>query len=290
MKKCFSCGEVYSGSNSDCPSCGAHPEIREGIPMYAPALAQEGGGFRAEYFADLFKLEDGHFWFSARNRLINWALAKYCPGFHSFIEIGCGTGYVLSGVAGAFPGAQLHGSEIFVAALRYAAARQPTIAFMQMDARNIPFDEEFDAIGAFDVLEHIEQDKQVLVQMHRALKATGIIVLTVPQHPWLWSSVDSHSFHVRRYSNHEIQAKVRAAGFTITYSTSFITTLLPVMLFARLAKKREGKNGFDATAELKIPPRLNRIFRFILKCEFWMIRAGINFPVGGSRLVVARKS
>jgi len=289
MKKCFSCGETYSASSSSCPACGAHPDILEGFPAYAPALAQEGGGFRAKYFADLVELEEGHFWFSARNRLIIWALGKYCPGLRSFLEIGCGTGYVLSGIANAFPGTQLHGSEIFSAGLNYAAARQPKIAFMQMDARNIPFVDEFDAIGAFDVLEHIKQDEQVLVQMHQALKPGGIMLLTVPQHPWLWSSVDNYSLHVRRYSAKELQVKVRASGFRILHSTSFISSLLPVMLLSRLAKRRGGEKGIDARAELKIAPWLNRIFKSILGWELWMIRMGFNFLVGGSRLVVARK-
>src|SRR2546428_13964527 len=108
--------------------------MHEGFPAYAATLAQAGGGFKAAYFAELAPLETGHFWFRVRNRLIIWALGKYCPGFRCFLEIGCGTGYVLSGIAKAYPGAQLHGSEIFTAGLAFAAARQPSINFMQMDA------------------------------------------------------------------------------------------------------------------------------------------------------------
>lgn len=182
MKNCFACGATYPSSNSCCTACRARPNEQEGFTAYAPALAHEGGGFKAKYFADLAGLEAGHFWFRARNRLIIWALGTYCPDFRSFLEIGCGTGYVLSGIAQAYPGAQLHGSEIFTAGLNLAADRRPTINFMQMDARNIPFVDEFDAIGAFDVLEHIEEDEQVLVQMHDALRPGGVILLTVPQH------------------------------------------------------------------------------------------------------------
>jgi 2-polyprenyl-3-methyl-5-hydroxy-6-metoxy-1,4-benzoquinol methylase len=42
-----------------------------------------------------------------------------------------------------------------------------------MDARNIPFAEEFDIIGAFDVLEHIEQDTDVLAKMYQATQNGG---------------------------------------------------------------------------------------------------------------------
>lgn len=264
------------------------PEMQEGFRAYAPALAQEGGGFKATYFADLVRLEAGHFWFRARNRLIIWVLGKYCPDFHSFMEIGCGTGYVLTGIAKAYPEKKLHGSEIFTAGLEFAAARQPAINFMQMDARHIPFVDEFDAIGAFDVLEHIEEDEQVLLQMREALKLRGVMLLTVPQHAWLWSPVDEYACHVRRYSAKELHAKVEGAGFEILRSTSFVTTLLPAMWASRFTQKHFAK-GIDASAETRISPRLNSIFEIFIRTEIAMIHKGMNFPLGGSRLIVAEK-
>jgi SAM-dependent methyltransferase len=289
MKKCLVCGSVYSSSLTTCSACNAGPVMQAGFPAYAPALAQEGGGFKAADFADLVNLETGHFWFSARNRLIICMLGKYCPEFRSFLEIGCGTGYVLSGIAKAYPGAELHGSEIFTAGLVFAAARQPTIDFMQMDARHIPFVDEFDAIGAFDVLEHIEEDEQVLVQMREALKPRGFILLTVPQHAWLRGPVDDYACHVRRYSSKELHAKVKAAGFEILRTTSFVSSLFPAMAASRMLQKRALAKDMDAMAGLKISPRLNNISEKMLSIEVAMIRGGVNFPMGGSRLVVARK-
>jgi SAM-dependent methyltransferase len=288
MNKCLDCGAPFSSPESVCPICSWRPTILDGFPAYAPALAQEGIGFKVDYFADIARLEEGYFWFRARNRLIIWALGKYCPGFRSFLEIGCGTGYVVSGIAKAYPCSELHGSEIFTAGLAFAAAKQPTIDFMQIDARHIPFVGEFDAIGAFDVLEHIKEDEQVLLQMYDALKPRGVMLLTVPQHAWLWSSIDDYACHERRYSAKELHAKVEGSGFEILRSTSFVSSLLPAMWFSRFTQKRSMKS-IDASAELRISPWLNRIFEIILNAEVAMIRSGINFPVGGSRLIVARK-
>ena len=81
-----------------------------------------------------------------------------------------------------------------------------------MDARNIPFESEFDVIGAFDVLEHINEDTEVLAQIYTALKAEGLMLISVPQHPWLWSSLDEYACHVRRYTALDIQQKIEAAG------------------------------------------------------------------------------
>lgn len=288
MKKCLACGTRFPSSDSFCRICGRKPEMQGGFAIYEPALAQEGGRFKAAYFTDLVRLEAEHFWFRARNLLIIWALGKYCPRFKSFLEIGCGTGYVLSGIAKAYPEATLHGSEIFTAGLTFAAARQPSINFMQMDARNIPFVDEFDVIGAFDVLEHIEEDAHVLRQIHEALKIHGIMILTVPQHAWLWSSVDDYACHVRRYSAKDLSAKVTNAGFEILRSTSFVSSLLPAMWASRFVQKHPAKDVY-AAAGLRIVPWLNRIFETILCAEISIIRGGVNFPLGGSRLIIARK-
>jgi len=288
MKKCPACAALFPSMETACPICNWKPELQDGFPAFAPELAEEGGGFKTTYFAELAPLEAEYFWFRARNRLIIWALGKYARGLQSFLEIGCGTGYVLSGLASAFPGVRFHGSEIFTAGLAFAAARQPAIGFMQMDARYIPFVDEFDAIGAFDVLEHIEEDEQVLRQMYAALKPGGIMMLTVPQHAWLWSPVDEYACHVRRYSARELCVKVAGAGFEILRSTSFVSSLLPAMWVSRFFKKGSLED-FDATAELKISPRLNSWFYKMLSAELALIGGGINFPVGGSRLLVARK-
>lgn len=289
MKKCLACAATYPSSISRCTVCGAEPAKHEGFTVYAPTLAQEGSGFKATYFADIARSEAWYFWFRARNCLIIWVLGKYCSGFRSFLEIGCGTGYVLSGIAKIYPGTQLYGSEIFTAGLAFAAAKEPTIDFMQMDARNIPFVDEFDTIGAFDVLEHIEDDRLVLTQIHQALKPRGVMLLTVPQHAWLWSQMDDYSFHVRRYSAKELHAKVRDTGFEILRSTSFVSSLLPAMLASRMMKKRTPLTAKEAAAELKISPWLNYLFEKMLGAEVAMIRNGVNFPLGGSRLIVARK-
>jgi SAM-dependent methyltransferase len=289
MKRCLACNERHNSSIPHCPSCGVGPAIVDGFCAYAPELAHGGGGFRSVYFSDLAQLEEANFWFRSRNQLICWALEKYCKNFLSFLEIGCGTGYVLSGVSAQFPRAALHGSEIFTTGLDFAVARLRSANFMQMDAANIPFEEEFDVIGAFDVLEHIEEDSRVLAQVHDALKPRGFILLTVPQHTWLWSAIDEYACHVRRYAASDIHSKIETAGFQIVRSTSFVTALLPAMITSRLLQKKVPDGKFDAASELKLYPWLNRLFETVLSGELCMIRNGMNFPVGGSRLVVARK-
>lgn len=289
MRRCLACSDIYETSMLECPVCGWHASAVNGFDAYAPDLAHGGGGFKASYFSELAQLEEANFWFRVRNRIILWSIDRYAPDCRSFIEIGCGTGFALSGIASKYPQIRLSGSEIFVDGLAFASKRVPRASLMQMDARNIPFLDEFDVVGAFDVLEHVKEDETVLSQIRDALKPNGIALLTVPQHQWLWSAVDESAFHERRYSAAELEAKVEAAGLSVVRSCSFMTTLLPVMMLARMFPKR--RNGeFDPAAELRINQSLNLLFQKMMMADLLGIKLGLNFPIGGSRLVVARKT
>ncbi|MGC7405612.1 methyltransferase domain-containing protein [Pandoraea pneumonica] len=289
MKICSVCHSSYASTQEKCPQCGHQVVRKNGFAAFAPALEDKEEGFKADFYQTYAHLESGHFWFRARGRLITWALAKYAPHMRSLLEIGCGTGYILTQVASAFPKAKLLGSEMFSTGLRFAASRLPSVDFVQMDARDIPFEDEFDAIGAFDVIEHIEMDTVVLQQMYRALKPGGIMLLTVPQHQWLWSQVDEYSCHVRRYAAVELHRKVEDAGFAIVRSTSFVSLLLPAMMISRGAKKTR-KGEVNETAELAVPRPINVLFGLLMRLECLFIKVGINFPVGASRLLIARKT
>ncbi|MBI5430020.1 MAG: class I SAM-dependent methyltransferase [Nitrosomonadales bacterium] len=289
MKICNACSARFDSSGWDCPACGHAPPQINGFPALAAELANSSGGFHPEYFAQLADLEAGNFWFRSRNALILMLLRKHCPLMKSFLEIGCGTGFVLSGIASDFPAASLSGAEIYSIGLPYAAQRVPGAQFMQMDARNIPFASHFDALGAFDVLEHIEEDSAVLAQMNHALKPGGTLILSVPQHPGLWSRQDEMACHVRRYTATELKQKVSDAGFAVRDAGSFVALLLPVMWLSRRTGNTSKGGTHDAMAELRIGSIANRILSTVMRAELLLTRAGIRFPAGGSLFLVARK-
>jgi SAM-dependent methyltransferase len=263
------------------------PDVDDGHLLFAPELASHSEGFREEYFEALSGLESKNFWFRARNELILWALGKHFPGATSMLEIGCGTGFVLAGIENAFPAMNLLGSEIFGSGLALAAKRLRRATLMQMDARNIPFENEFDVVGAFDVLEHIEEDTAVLRQIFTSLQPAGGLMLTVPQHPLLWSRQDEQACHVRRYTRSQLSAKLAEAGFEMVYATSFVSLLLPLMAMSRLKKNVDSAS--DVLDELDLHPAVNSGLEKVMTFERSLVKAGVPLPVGGSLLVVARK-
>jgi SAM-dependent methyltransferase len=290
VKACAACGSARTDDAWFCEDCGNRPEVMHGVTAFAPALASTGAGFREHYFADLAAIEAGSFWFRARSALIIWAMRRHVPDVRTFLEIGCGTGFVLSGVRAAFPSVELSGSEIFSAGLAFAAGCVPSARFYQMDARNIPFRDEFDAIGAFDVMEHIEEDEVVIAEVARALRPGGSFLITVPQHPALWSAQDEHAFHARRYVAGDLRRKLETAGFEVDRMTSFVSLLLPMMFASRQRMRREPAGSeFDAIDAVRLPWAVNAVLGAVMATERALIRLGVSFPVGGSLLVVARK-
>ena len=288
MKLCRKCGSRIEDIDWRCPSCGDNPGMIGGFIAFAPEEAQSNPGFKPEYFEALSKLEEGNFWFRARNRLITWALRRRFPAAANFFEIGCGTGFVLSAIAETCPGLRLFGSEIYSSGLEVAAKRIPKSTFFQMDARNIPFEEEFDVIGAFDVLEHIHEDEKVLSRMYQAVRAGGGVILTVPQHPFLWSRQDEYACHVRRYTASEVRSKLERAGFNVTQIASFVSLLLPVLAVARLRNRRMA-DEFDPLEELRMGRGANAVLAKVMDLERLLIQLGVSFPAGGSLLVVGTK-
>ena len=289
MRRCLDCGQTFTADGWTCPRCGRAPAERDGLTAFAPELVdgEEGkGGFDAEAFAGLAALEEGSFWFQARNDLIVWALDKYAPRARSFLEVGCGTGFVLAAVAGARPGMRLVGSELFTAGLRYAVPRVPGAELLQMDARRIPYEEEFDAIGAFDVLEHVEADSEALAESRRALRPGGVLLMTVPQHPRLWSAADDYAHHVRRYTRRELVAKLRGAGLQPVRVTSFVTFLLPPMALSRWIERRS-RDTYNPMVEHRRGAAFRRPSAAVMRAEGAIIRRGVSLPAGGSLLAVA---
>lgn len=287
MKCCVACGHSFLGDSWKCPQCHAQPAISDGIVRFVDDPPGSEGGFKPEFFSRLAGFEAKHFWFRARNRLLQWAMRRYFPAVTSFFEIGCGTGFVLSGFHEIRPLLRTAGSEIFASGLKFARERLPGVALFQMDARNIPFKSEFDVVGAFDVLEHIVEDEAVLGQMFKATRPGGGILVTVPQHPFLWSANDEHSLHQRRYRRAELRRKVEGAGFRVERITSFVALLLPFMVISRLTKKRAPAS--DLWEEFQISRPVNAIFEATLAIERALIKAGVSFPAGGSLLLVGTK-
>ena len=115
-------------------------------------------------------------------------------------------------------------------------------------------------------------------------------IVAVPQHPALWSQADVVGGHVRRYRRGELEEKLRGAKFEILFSTSYASLVLPMMVVSRFTMRTAAEpERSPSRCELSVSPLLNRFLRSALNAEVSLTLKGLRWPIGGSRVVVARK-
>lgn len=240
--------------------------------------------------ARLAEIEPVSFWFGHRNSLILEVLKRYPPSGR-LVDIGGGNGFVSLAMAKA--GIDCVVIEPDAGGAATAVSRGlPVVraAFQNLDLD----DESLDAIGMFDVLEHIEDDSGALDELFRKLKPGGMVYITVPAYRFLWSREDVYAGHFRRYSRSQLERILRQAGFMTLYSSYFFSLLVPAVgvfrsipSLLRLGRKED--HGIDPQ-DHRMPAG---IAGSILKWSFWAeverISTGRRVAFGTSCLAVARK-
>lgn len=229
-------------------------------------------------YAEHYEQEDRHWWFRGKRAVI-WALVRRAdlPEKPRVLDAGCGTGRnlvefgTLGDAAGVDPSAD---------AVAFCHRRGlDSVRLGGLEA--LPFDSgDFDLLLASDVLEHVEDDRGALRELHRVAAPGASLVITVPAYEWMWSEHDDQLHHLRRYTMRRLHDPVLAAGWRPVYATYYNTILLPVVAVARLLSRllpRRGRTDIGRT-----PPALNAALELPLRFEAAMIERGARFPAGVS--------
>jgi len=266
--------------------------VVDGIKCYSPEVASAYMDYPDSGFDLTDKNAESSFWVSSRNRLFKSIVERHLSptGKTKFLEIGCGTGDFIRQIADN-ENLEITGSEIYLKGLVYAKKNLPSVDFVQFDVTKGTIGEQFQIITAFDVIEHIENDAAALSNINQMLKRDGALIISVPQHMFLWSNLDEIVKHKRRYSRQGLVAKLKNNGFEINYATSFIFVLFPLMLISRLFDKGNDQSQSDERAlekRVKFPWIVNAIFDLFMRIDEGLIKLGVSLPFGGTLVIVAR--
>jgi SAM-dependent methyltransferase len=261
------------------------------------ASARAADGYDARFIPTLQAVEDRHFWFRARNAALEGLVRRIEPTLrpgYRILEIGCGTGNTLRVLSSVCTRGCVYGMDVQIEGLRLARDRtaRPVI---QADIRRAPFAApiRFDAVGMFDVLEHIEEDEAVLAAIRSQLAPDGLLLLTVPAGPELWSIFDVAAHHRRRYTAAELQRKLTGSGFIPEYLSPFMALLYPLMWVRRRfsALASLDQDPFEASlAEFRVVPVANTVLFWTLRAEAPLIASHRVLPFGTSLLALARRA
>lgn len=239
-----------------------------------------------EEYRRMADLEERHWWFVARRRIISELLSTLAlPQNARLLEAGCGTGGNLR-MLSRF--GEVWAMEMDAFAREKARERgiARSIEEAVLPERPAFKGESFDAIVLFDVLEHLKEDVKSLAVLREQLAENGKLVITVPAFPFLWSDHDVACHHQRRYTKAVLCQAVREAGYRVTYVSYFNCWLFPLIAFVRFFQRAMGKSGSD----LQMPSEtVNRVLTKLFASERHFIGRG-SFPVGVSLALTAEKA
>jgi SAM-dependent methyltransferase len=243
-----------------------------------------------ELYPWMAQVEESHWWFASRRAIVEPFITRLrLPADSTILEPGCGTG-------GNFAMLARHG-RVFAMdadenALRFAAALGTAQVACGSLPDQIPFaGQTFDLILMSDVLEHLDDDVDALRALHRRLKPSGWIAVTVPAMQWLWSGHDQAHHHRRRYSASKLRAAAQAAGFDVVYLGYFNFILFPVVVAVRLAHRLTRRDRTGAVANYTTMPStpVNALLRRVFSSERRLLEF-MRIPFGVSLLMLARSA
>lgn len=282
----------FTKNKYSCLMCGASYQIKNGIVSFADNNCEKNN-FDDNLCKSLFEMEKEHFWHKGRKEII-WQILNYFTkekiNTLKMLDIGCGNGNITRFLK--TKGINMEGADASLSALNFCKKRAD-IPLYQIDPKKqtLPFlSENYDIVGLFDVLEHIEKDQSLLNEVFRICKKKGKIIITVPANEYLWSYFDIISGHKRRYSKNNLAAKMEKAGFKIEKISFYMFFLLPFIFFRKLEfLANKNKNGrFDSLPEIKTFPIINDLFFLILKLEKKLLLR-LDLPFGSSIICIAKK-
>jgi SAM-dependent methyltransferase len=235
-------------------------------------------------YRQMAELDQRHWWYRARREILAALIRREVqpPSGAAILEIGCGTGHNLPMLAefGHVDALELDEEARGLAERRLGRS---VMSAPLPELEGVPV-RHYDLAGAFDVIEHIDDDRAAVAAIAATLKPGGKFVMTVPAHQWMWSAHDRVNHHKRRYSRRALRQLIQSSPLKLEKLGYFNSLLFPVALAERMLSKARGKEDGD----LKLPPApLNAALERVFAAERHLV-GRLPLPPGLSLFAVAR--
>ncbi len=249
-------------------------------------------------FQLLAEVEQGHWWFVARRRIMRRILQELLPpdGKSLVVDVGCGTGANIASLEGDYECAGIDTSED---AIRYARQRFEHVQYILGHAPQElgELADRMDAFLMMDVLEHVENDRELLGHQLAALRPGGYALLTVPADMRLWSEHDVTHGHYRRYDVKSFRSLWDDFPVEELLLSHFNTRLYPVVRAVRILNRLRGRAWGQAGTDLSVPwGPVNRCLEGIFAGEMKRLirllrgRRSRGYTFGVSLMAILKKS
>ncbi len=161
-----------------------------------------------------------HPWERARRRVVQRLVQQYAPTARVVVDIGAGDGFVAEGFV-------QHGCHVVAVDPAASDEHLERLRAAGVDARTaLPNDNSADVALLLDVIEHVEHDSALLRQAAQQVAAHGIVVVTVPAWPALFSAHDTALGHHRRYTRETLRAAIAHSDLDLVDDGALFSSLL----------------------------------------------------------------
>lgn len=242
-------------------------------------------------YEEFVKMElqgDTHWWYQARRKLLTLGLNKYASSSRPLKILD-----LASACGGSLPVCSTYGLAIGIDISPYSirfCKEKDCDSIVQGDVQLLPFAEGvFDAVIAFDIFEHLQDDVAAMREAYRVLNPKGILLINVPAFMLLYSHHDEAFDHFRRYTAGEVTNKLYLANFGPIYSSYWSFFIFPaVYAFRKLFAKRN-QTDMRSDFHAAVPAWADIILRMFSLLEIFLISKKLRFPFGVSLYCVAVK-
>ena len=246
---------------------------------------QSIGTSSTAYSDELMKMLDvgdtSSWWYETRNQVI-WHVMRRYPISGALWDIGSGLGEVSSYLTSV--GAKCVAVEPNRLGAQVSSEKGVLSIQGDLHALELPVS-SIEAVGLFDVLEHLDNADKVLSEIYRVLGSEGKLFITVPATKWLWSASDDLAGHHLRYTRKKIRQQLKNAGFEVlSIRYFFFSLVLPILILRAVPYRLGVRSLIDDT-------------KLVQKKSGWMSRLITNvevalcgkIPIGTSLVIVATK-
>jgi SAM-dependent methyltransferase len=240
--------------------------------------------------------------YALRRARILSLLAGLKPG--RALEIGCGAGALLADLTElGWRCEALEPAQVARELAQRLHRDRPEVRISP--APRAEWDEAFDLVLAFEILEHLEDDRGALRQWRGWVRPGGRLMLSVPARQARWSATDDWAGHLRRYERRDLLALVETAGLAMEWHECYgfplsnVTETIRGRIHARALRRAGGKpdpaagterSGTDRGFESRLYPlqtSLPGVAFFRLCC--WLQDRFLGRELGTGYLVLARR-
>lgn len=241
-------------------------------------------------YLKMYNLETSYWWFLGKQYLVRNQLGRWpLQGSNEIrlLDIGSGTGIIMKELQ---QFGKVYGMELSMEAIQFLKKRKLDLIVRSDADGPLPFgDETFTVITCLDVLEHLDQDVDLMREIFRICQPGGYVLLTVPAFQAFWSVHDTVLHHRRRYTKIRLLTTVKRTDFRVMKISYYnVAMSIPILVIRKIRALRLSDAGAQSDFSMELPSLFNQALTHFYRAEISLLRF-LSYPFGVSLVAALQK-